>query len=575
MPKTLPAALTTHIAGDVTTLAACWRVTRTDGTIFRFTDLDRDVEFPAALTLTVQISAGETYRSLGGFRRSAVETRAGLKVDNLDLTGLLTDDSTLTNLIQLQDVQVGKFSNAEIEIFLCDWTTPGDGVIPIHRGHLGEVTLDVDTLTYKAEMRGLSQKYAQKIGEIFGPTCRVDLFSVKCGLVAADFTDTTLVDSVTSRQVFLVPQFQTLVDPEPDLSSGLRTNAVEEPDSTLRLSRGPAEDGTPDRPFLVQNTTDLTNIRNNPTAWYALDQDIDMSGFGYFTPIPDFRGGIDGRGFAILELDVDRVAAAAGSGPAALIAELHQGAVIRRLGFRGGVMRSGSAAEYAAPLAAEANAADKANNYGVVEDCYAIGCEIITDGDFASGLIGQARDMANLRRLFSACRFNGTMGAATANVLADDVADAGQAQADFYADSDRGKATAHADEDDITLLTTAQAIVATNFSDLDFVLTWQKPSDQTAAAYVDTGGETVNFNDVDPDTITRTAGSFITDGFEAGDRITVASSVSNNGTFDVASVAAATLTLVNADSLTTEGISGATVTITAGKYPRLRPQRTP
>ena len=69
---------------------------------------------------------------------------------------------------------------------------------------------------------------------------------------------------------------------------------------------------------------------------------------------------------------------------------------------------------------------------------------------------------------------------------------------------------------------------------------------------------TVSFVDSDPDTITRAAGSFIADDFLSGMEITVSGTVSNNGTFTIETVAALTLTLISADSLTAEGPLSAT-----------------
>lgn len=54
-------------------------------------------------------------------------------------------------------------------------------------------------------------------------------------------------------------------------------------------------------------------------------------------------------------------------------------------------------------------------------------------------------------------------------------------------------------------------------------------------------------------TITRGTGSFVTDGYEAGDVIVVANSTSNDGTYTVRSVVALTLTLNSVHTLTDEG----------------------
>lgn len=41
--KSVSAALAAHLAGSVTTLATCWRITRIDGAEFFFTDHDLDL----------------------------------------------------------------------------------------------------------------------------------------------------------------------------------------------------------------------------------------------------------------------------------------------------------------------------------------------------------------------------------------------------------------------------------------------------------------------------------------------------------------------------------------------------
>lgn len=72
----------------------------------------------------------------------------------------------------------------------------------------------------------------------------------------------------------------------------------------------------------------------------------------------------------------------------------------------------------------------------------------------------------------------------------------------------------------------------------------------------------IAFADADPDTITRTdGGSFITDGFSAGDQIKVTGSTDNDGLYTIETVTATILTLVSSDSLATEA-AGASVNIT-------------
>jgi hypothetical protein len=72
MPKNLTSAMRAHLDAETTRLAAIWRITRTDGQQFFFTDHDRDIVF-----------AGDTYRADAGFERTAIRSDAGFAVDTL------------------------------------------------------------------------------------------------------------------------------------------------------------------------------------------------------------------------------------------------------------------------------------------------------------------------------------------------------------------------------------------------------------------------------------------------------------------------------------------------------------
>lgn len=67
-----------------------------------------------------------------------------------------------------------------------------------------------------------------------------------------------------------------------------------------------------------------------------------------------------------------------------------------------------------------------------------------------------------------------------------------------------------------------------------------------------TTSATCTFTDADPDTIARAAGSFITDGYEAGMVVEPNGTADNNARYTIATVAASTLTLVAGDAVTTE-----------------------
>ncbi len=69
---------------------------------------------------------------------------------------------------------------------------------------------------------------------------------------------------------------------------------------------------------------------------------------------------------------------------------------------------------------------------------------------------------------------------------------------------------------------------------------------------------TYAFVDSNPDTITDSSNSFLTDGFVAGQKITVSGSASNNKRLEIDTITAGVITLISGNTLTVEA-AGATV----------------
>jgi hypothetical protein len=161
--KAVATALAAHLAGPVTTLATCWRITRTDGVVFRFTDHDRDL-----------VVDGEVYEASAGYSRTAIANDAGMGVDNLDVEGVF-DSAAVTE----EELRAGLFDRAEVRIFLVNWADPSMGVLRLRRGWFGEVVL-TEQGVFRTELRGLTQALSQRIGELYSPECRADLGDHRC-----------------------------------------------------------------------------------------------------------------------------------------------------------------------------------------------------------------------------------------------------------------------------------------------------------------------------------------------------------------------------------------------------------
>ena len=185
--KTISSALQTHIDGEVTTLATCWKVIRSDATVLGFTDHDVDIIFESV-----------TYQSNTSIDPSTIKSTASASVDNLDIMSVL-DSSGITDA----DILAKKYDNAEVYIFMVNYNDLTMGDIKLSRGRLGEI--EVRDNIYVAEFRSLNQFLQQRIGERFATKCRADLGDSRCGVALAgspSFTFSSTVLSVADRSNF-------------------------------------------------------------------------------------------------------------------------------------------------------------------------------------------------------------------------------------------------------------------------------------------------------------------------------------------------------------------------------------
>ncbi|MCB1501356.1 MAG: DUF2163 domain-containing protein [Bauldia sp.] len=184
--KTVSPALAAHITGEVTTLASCWRLDRTDGWVRGFTDHDQDIVFE-----------GVTYVAATGFLPSAVKSGSDLSVDNLDIEGFLDDDA-----LKAADLSAGLFDGARIEVFLVNWAALGQGKLILRKGWLGEVKRADQR--FSAEIRGLANLLQQTHGKLYSRLCRVDLGSSECTVNLAPLSDDATVDEVVAADQIII-----------------------------------------------------------------------------------------------------------------------------------------------------------------------------------------------------------------------------------------------------------------------------------------------------------------------------------------------------------------------------------
>ncbi|MEJ6388102.1 DUF2163 domain-containing protein [Gymnodinialimonas ulvae] len=155
-------ALDEHLESGTTAISRCWRVTRSDGRSYGFTDHDCDLEFE-----------GTMFRAGTGLSAAALSQTTGLSVDNTEAVGALSDAS-----ITEEDIFAGRFDGAEVEAWLVQWDEPENRVLQF-RGSFGEITRANGG--FSAELRGLAERLNVPTGRVFQRSCPAVLGDADCG----------------------------------------------------------------------------------------------------------------------------------------------------------------------------------------------------------------------------------------------------------------------------------------------------------------------------------------------------------------------------------------------------------
>ena len=161
--KSLPSGLQAHLDSGTTTLSWCWKITRTDGAIFGFTDHDLSLTF-----------AGTIYEPESGFVPSEIRSAQDFSVDAQDVEGALSSDR-----ITETDILDGRWDNAEVEVWRVNWAAVDQRVL-MRRGNLGDIRRGRNS--FVAEVRSLAHWLNQTIGRTYQFSCDADLGDARCGV---------------------------------------------------------------------------------------------------------------------------------------------------------------------------------------------------------------------------------------------------------------------------------------------------------------------------------------------------------------------------------------------------------
>jgi len=196
------------------TFATCWRISRSDGVILRFTDHSTPLDVLTDQDLLQSVTDGnETFYPAGGFDASARQLRPALEAQNLEVKGFLSSSK-----ITYDDLFAGRYDDAEVTEFTVDHRYPWLGPFRVTRYWVLEVGYDEESWT--AKVVGISRWLKQGAGRTYGPECDADLGDARCGynivtnkLVQTDSVPKYVTDArqaVSVKCQVTVPNLQTV-----------------------------------------------------------------------------------------------------------------------------------------------------------------------------------------------------------------------------------------------------------------------------------------------------------------------------------------------------------------------------
>lgn len=149
-------------AGEVTSLAFCWRIERRDGAGLGLTSHDR------ALTID-----GTRYRPSPAITPAAVRMASGLDPQAGEVEGVLSNAA-----LSAHDLEARRWDGARVALFMVDWEDPDGAQVALVGGGLGPVSLKDGA--FAAELIGAADALSAPVCPETSPECRAELGDRSC-----------------------------------------------------------------------------------------------------------------------------------------------------------------------------------------------------------------------------------------------------------------------------------------------------------------------------------------------------------------------------------------------------------
>jgi len=227
MKTSLPAAFLAHLQAALLTTAWLVRVDRQDGVSVGFTNYIKNITFDSL-----------TYYADAGITPTDIEAISNFDNDNYAFEGAFTENGITRN-----DVLTERYDNADVKVYLVNYTDPDNQYALVRAGRMG--VIKPSDLGFTAEVLGLSQFLQNTFSEICSSECRADLGDERCQVNLNYFGEYGVVQGVSEtepRKTFaaeIIPQ-QWVNDTDPTdilLDVGRWSNTIiSDPDINMEAS---------------------------------------------------------------------------------------------------------------------------------------------------------------------------------------------------------------------------------------------------------------------------------------------------------------------------------------------------
>lgn len=163
--------------GELTSMALCWRLERTDGAGIALTSHDSEL-----------VADGVTYQPTPGMTPASVTRSLGLQPHSGEAAGALT-----TSSLEESDLALGRWDAAQARLTVNDWADAAGDAIQLIAGELGSVSIDGES--FSAELLGASVKLDDPVCLATSAECRASFGDKQCRV---DLAARTIRASVVS-----------------------------------------------------------------------------------------------------------------------------------------------------------------------------------------------------------------------------------------------------------------------------------------------------------------------------------------------------------------------------------------